>query len=309
MSYPVLELANVSLINRKLRLISSVAALKNGEALVHYTMPYGGTCSALINGKHIDTVISNEYMHRVVKVNQQGEALHNVEHRVYAAHTERTGRGLLVLGNMLYVIQTTPLSVEKIKLPEFQKSYKGQQTVVKPVDKYRVPGAVNFGSLFHDPSMIPDKDLLLLADQITGEIFTYRLSTRHKEVHVTGLKNPTSVSYILTKEETFYLVCDSQRVRVYNSTWRLVRYIGKPGSADGALSKPTSAIMLPEGSIIIADQGNNRVSEFTVMGKFLCHLLTEDDEVINPTGLSFSYPHLWVLHHDNRLHRYKLYVS
>ena len=74
-------------------------------------------------------------------------------------------------------------------------------------------------------------------------------------------------------------------------------------------SMPGSAIVLPDGNVIIADSIQSRVSEYIVNGTLKQHLLTKDDKIYNPVYLTFSYPHLWVLgysRHKNILNRYRL---
>ena len=280
---PILELDNVSKIMRQLHNISAVTALPNSEAIICFTEKIRG--------------LYQRYSHRIVKINQYGEVSHNIEH----TDTWKTCRGLQILGDMLYVIQRRSF-VQRIALSQLEKDLKENQHLIPDTGD-----VVNFASLFHDPSKIPDKDLLLLVDNTKNEVFTYRLSTKHKEVHVRDLKKPRSVSYIFDGDNTFYLVCGGNEVRVYNSTWGLVRNIGKTGSWNEKLAMPTSAIILPDGNIIIADFWKKKVSVFTVDGRFLHPLLIT--HIFQPLHLTFSHPHLWVLGHKNQLRRYRLYKS
>ena len=280
---PTLELDNVSKIIRPWHSISAVTALPNSEAIICFTEKIRG--------------VYQRYSHRVVKINRYGKLLHNIEN----TDTGKTCRGLQILGNMLYVIQKGSF-VQRITLSQLEKDLKENPHLIPDTGD-----VVNFASLFHDPFKIPDKDLLLLADYKKHEVFTYRLSTKHKEVHVRGLKNLRSVSYIFDRDNTFYLVCGNHEVRVYNSTWRLVRNIGKTGSRKEKLTMPSSAIILPDGNIIIADYWEDKVSVFTVDGRFLHPLLVTHN--FRPLHLTFSHPHLWVLGHKNQLRRYRLYKS
>ena len=262
-----------------------MTALPNSEAIICFT-------------EKIKSVYQH-YSHRVVKMNRYGEVSHNIEH----TDTRKTCRGLQILGGMLYVIQRGS-SVQRITLSQLEKNLKENKILHLIPDTKDV---VNFASLFHNPFKIPDKDLLLLADYTKYEVFTYRLSTKHKEVHVRGVRIPRSVSYIFDGDNTFYLVCGGNEVRVYNSTWGLVRKIGKTGSWKEKLIMPTSAIILPDGNIIIADFWEKKVSVFTVDGRFLHPLLVAHN--FGPLHLTFSHPHLWVLGHKNQLRRYRLYKS
>ena len=302
MPNPILELDNVSIINPNMHLPTAVAALPDGEAIVYFTETIVG--------------VLNHYIHRVVKINRHGEVLHNTEHTVSDSDTRETCRGLLVSGEMLYIVKKTNSSVERIRLSEFEKGFKEQ------IDEFHIPDAedvVNFASLYYNPSKIPDKDLLLLADRGKYEIFTYKLSSKEKKVRIkdkylkTRHNRIMSVSYIIDNNKIFYLVCGGYKVMIYNSEWKLVKTFADFN--DSALnyrpsSMPASAIVLPDGNVIIADSIRSRVSEYIINGTLKQHLLTTDDKIYKPVYLTFSYPHLWVLGystHKNILNRYRLY--
>ena len=278
---PIQELENISKINPKMQNITAVASFPNAEAMVCFAETIGG--------------VYQHFIYRIMKLNRHGQVLYNIEH----TDTEKNCKGLLILGNILYVIHET--SVETLNLSRFEKGL-GQIDAISSVKNM-----MNSASLFHDPSQIADKDLLLLADWEKHQVFTYRLSTKHKEVHVRGLKNPRSVSYIFDSDNTFYLVCGGNEVRVYNSTWGLVRNIGNTGSRKEKLAMPTSAIILPDGNVIISDYWEHRLSEFSIEGRFLDVLVTRHH--FWPVCLTFSYPDLWVLCKQNKLYMYKLYKN
>ena len=264
-----------------------MAALPNGEAVLHFTNrgPF------------------HHYTHRVVKITKDGQILHKLEHKIYDPDSKDACRGLLVLGEMLYVIKKTNSSVEGIRLSEFENGLNRQ------VDVYHIPDAqkvVNFASLFHDPFQIPDKDLLLLADREKGEIFTYRLSSGDKQVHVRDLVDPTSVSYILENNTIFYLVCDGMKgLTVYNSKWGLVKNIAKHWQRTLEEVRFSSAIALPDQNVLSADYKNNWVTEHTSWGMFVGYRIEKDN--FQPMYLTFSHPYLWVLEYGNKLNRYQLY--
>ena len=89
-----------------------------------------------------------------------------------------------------------------------------------------------------------------------------------------------------------------------------MRTFGGRGSKDGELERPLSVIMSPEGTVIVGDSGNRRVSEFTMEGEFLCHLLVKSDGISSIQAMSFSHPHLWIVQlHDTKLSRYRLYEN
>ena len=182
---------------------------------------------------------------------------------------------------------------------------------------------INYGSLSYHPSVITHPDLLLLADWIKGEIFSYNVTSKNKQVHLTGLGVPFSVSFMTYNSHLYYVVCDwgHHQVNVYNSTWGLYKTLGGYGSGDGQLKEPQSAIGLPDGSVIIADSGNYRVSLFNIQGRFIRHILTRSDGLSYPSAMSISLPYLYLTDqqesYSNRtytsfpkykyLYRYKIY--
>ena len=172
---------------------------------------------------------------------------------------------------------------------------------------------VHLGSLSYHPSVITHPDLLLLADYRKGEIFSYNVTSKNKQVHLTGLNSPTSVSFMTYNCHLYYVVCDYSlhKVLVYSSTWSLYKTLGGHGSGDGQLYWPRSAIGLPDGSIIISDSHNGRVSLFNIKGRFVRHILTRSDGLSYPRAMSISLPYLWLIDYRGsdiyRLYRYKLY--
>ena len=258
-------------------IIPVVIALPKAEAIVCF----------------IQTIKGVYRRQRIAKINRNGEVSNNIE------HNEKVCTGLIMLENMLYVIHES--YVQTLNFSQF-KTGLGQRDQISSV-KYMT----NTACLFHDPSQIRNKDLLLLADWEKHEIFTYRLSTKQKEVHVRGLKHPRSVSYIFDNNNTFYLVCSDNEVGIYNSTWGLVRNIGKTGSRKEKLAMPSSAMMLPDGNLVIADYFKRQVSEYSVDGRFIDILWIGYD--FWPLYLTFSHPHLWVLSKQDKLYRYKLYKN
>ena len=105
-------------------------------------------------------------------------------------------------------------------------------------------------------------------------VFSYNLTSGVKQVHVSGLKYATSVSYSISDGSIYYVVCQqgNNMVTVYNSSWGLVSSMGKTGSEDGDLSQPSSAIVSSNNTILVADNFNSRISEFTMDGKFVNNL-------------------------------------
>ena len=267
---------NMTAVNPQMTMIWRVAALPDGGAFVY------------------NYVRSND-TDQVLRVNVTGQVIQYVYQLRCNCIT-----GLLVLKNYLYVIshngELVQVNINNIKTVQ--------------VYQYEVPNIkymTNAGSLSYHPSVITHPDLLLLADRDKYEIFSYNVTSKNKQVHLTDLRDPNSVSFMTYNSHVYYVVCEEYRhqVNVYNSTWSLFQTIGgTEGSGDGQFKKPHSAIGLPDGSIVIIDTGNDRVCLFTIQGKFVRHLLTRSDGLMWP--MSVSLPYLWLVN-KNRLYRYKLY--
>ena len=205
-------------------------------------------------GAFVSNNVSSNRTHQEWRVNVTGQVIQHVYQCVRCQLW-----GLLVLKNNLYVIYLNGTLLEV------------DINNTNTVQVYQVPDVgwmVNYGSLSYHPSVITHPDLLLLADMAKGEIFSYNVTSKNKQVHVTGLSDPHSVSFMTYNSHLYYVVCERyyHQVLVYNSTWSLYKTLGGYGSGDGHLDWPYSAIGLPDGSVIISDSNNHRVSLFTIQG-------------------------------------------
>ena len=269
-------------VNPQMTGIWLVAALPDGGAFV------------------INRVWSNR-THHVWRVNVTGQ-IKQLVHQCVGCDLQ----GLLVLNNNLYVIYSNGTLI--------QIDINNTNTV----QVYQVPGVsymAHYGSLSYHPSVITHPDLLLLADYLNGEIFSYNVTSKNKQVHRTGLSTPVSVSTMIYNSRIYYVVCEHNRnlVHIYTSTWGLFRTVGHYGSGDEQLDNPYTAIGLPDGSIIISDSPNRYVSIFTIHGRFVRHILTLSDGLYYPQAMSISLPYLWLIDYmgypsySYRSYRYKLY--
>ena len=267
----------MTVVNPQMTWIQFVAALPDGGAFVINYVRSNGT-------------------DQVLRVNVTGQVIQHVYQCVWCVYIT----GLLVLNNNLYVIYWNGTLLE-ININN-----------TNTVQVYQVPDVrlmFHTGSLSYHPSVITHPDLLLLADyRYKGEIFSYNVTSKNKQVHLTGLITPTSVSFMTYNSHLYYVVCvwGHHQVRVYNSSWGLYQTLGGLGSGDGQLDWPYSAIGLPDGSIIISDSDNQRVSLFNIKGRFIRNILTQSDGLSEPDAMSISLPYLWVVD-INTLYRYKLY--
>ena len=286
---PVLDL-NMTDVNPQMTEIWWVAALPDGGAFVN-------------------NYVRSNYTGQVWRVNVTGQVIQHVYQCVKCFYNESGSlyisiTGLLVLNNNLYVIHYNGT------LLEFDINN------TNTVQVYQVPDVrfmFHSGSLSYHPSVITHPDLLLLADIDKVEIFSYNVTSENKQVHLTGLGGPSSVSFMTYNSHLYYVVCDygNHQVHVYNSTRSLYQTLGGRGSGDGQLDSPISAIGLPDGSVIISDRDNHRVSLFNIRGMFVRHLLTRSDGLSRPYAMSISLPYLWLTDDRRsgiyRLYRYKLY--
>ena len=261
-------------------------------------LPGGGA----VIGHHIG---NNRWTEQILKINSQGK----VTQTIYTGKTSQTMSackscskyiwGRLVLGDFIYL---THLNGTVIKT----RVSNGQVVTTSTIPE--VIAVFYTGSLSNKLDKIPDKQTLLLCDR--NQVFTFKPSTGEKQVRITGLRYPQSVSYFFYNHTVFYIVCElgRHRINVYNQTWHLIRTIGTYGSNDGELNHPESAIVSDEDTIFISDWFNHRVSEFNFNGTFLRHLLVRSDGIYRPFSMSYYYPHLWLVHGDPHMpYRYNLY--
>ena len=246
----------------------------------------------------VDNFIRNNKTRQVLRLDSQGK----IKKTIYSCVGCNYIQGLLVLGEHLYIVHYNGTVIET-------RVSDGHILSITAVPD--VIWVTHSGSLYSEPAKIPDKQTLLLCDHNKDEVFTFKPSTGEKNVRVTSLRYPRSVSYLFYNNTVYYMVCEQwgHRINVYNNTWDLIRTTGRRGSNDGELNYPISAIVSDEDTIIISDFGNHRVSEFSFNGTFLHHLLVSSDGINGPYSLSYYYPHLWLVdgYPQGKLYRYNLY--
>ena len=240
--------------------------------------------------------VVNNYNSQVLRLDSQGK----VTHVIYSCVGCPSITGLLILGDLLYIVHLNGSVLET------------GVSDGRSLNVYTIPDVsyvTHTGSWYSKPDRIPDKQTLLLCDFFRGEVFTFNPSTGQKQVRITGLRYPTSVSYYFYNNNVYYIVCEagSQRnnvgVHIYDNRWHRIRTIRRGGSDDEQertfLSQ--SAIVSDENTIITSDRWNHRISEFSFNGTFLRHLLVSSDGIKEPQWVVHgSYPHY-------RLYRYNLY--
>ena len=246
--------------------------------------------------------ISNNGTDEVLRLDSQGKVT-QVIYSCVGCPSYITG--LLILGDLLYIVHLNGTVLET------------GVSDGRSLNVYAIPDVsfvIHTGSLYSKPDRIPDKQTLLLCDFFKGEVFTFKPSTGQKQVRITGLRDPTSVSYYFYNHNVYYIVSEAGTsminvgVHIYNKRWHRIRTIRRGGSDDeqGGPSLPQSAIVSDEDTIITSDQFNHRVSEFSFNGTFLRDLLVRSDGINYPRSMSYYYPYLWLVH-KGELYRYNMY--
>lgn len=82
----------------------------------------------------------------------------------------------------------------------------------------------------------------------------------------------------------------SVNLQVFDSKGKFIRKFGSKGSGNGELLHPRGLFVYPDGSVMVADRDNNRVSLFSASGAFVRHLLTAADGIQQPYGLTSCAP-------------------
>lgn len=70
-------------------------------------------------------------------------------------------------------------------------------------------------------------------------------------------------------DNVFVSDTNAQLIRVYSQAGKQVQTIGEPGTGPGQLSRPMGLALGGDGTVYVADRGNNRVQQFTATGKFI----------------------------------------
>ena len=245
-----------------------------------------------------EAVISNNVRtaNYVLRLNKDGK----FDQKLYTCDPCVAIGALLLLGNDLFVIHTNGTVIQI-------SPQTGQVVNIYTINN--VSNAIHTGSLYSNPTDI-DSDLLLLADEDRGEVFSYRLSKNSKQVHVRGLRYPKSVTYLFNYNKMHFVVCDANAgmIRVYDKYWIHVRSFKTVPYTFGT---PYAVVASSENTLIIAEVLLGGISESTINGKFIKNLISnKSDGMKRPVALSFYYPFLWVASRQPFNHhlpyRYKL---
>ena len=144
---------------------------------------------------------------------------------------------------------------------------------------------------------ILNESCVLLLSYNEKRIIEFNPDNNQTKIAVSNLKDPVHVNIMRSEGEVLYLVtCDgTHSVDVYDEGWKLVRTFGGYGQADGQMWNPFGTTITKQG-ILVADCSNGRISLYSSEGKFIKHILTYNDGIGYPVGLSYARPFLWLSH-------------
>ena len=197
--------------------------------------------------------------------------------RYYPHNTKIWVKNLFVHETDIYMLQSNSITLIR----------HNHHTVFKPkIDNMCAMLVKNSSTMFISQNTKP------------GNVYKYDTKNDRTEMLVEGLKTPSCMSMIYTKTGYKYIIGEElgNCVKVYNNSWELLHSFGSPGSADGQFKgySPMGITLTNMGTILIADQGNSRISHYTMEGEFLSNVVTKADDIVLPIGLCYKYPYLWL---------------
>ena len=141
---------------------------------------------------------------------------------------------------------------------------------------------------------VNDKCMYILSSS-ECRIVEYNLNTNTTREVVKNLKSPSNLNVIQNDGCVKYCVScyGTHSVMVYDDTWNLLFTLGGPARGDGQLTNPWGVTCTTE-SILVADQSNQRISQFSFEGIFMKPILTRNDGIGYPVGITFNSPYLWI---------------
>ena len=243
-----------------------------------------GTVTALDDGTCLVYNKISDDKCQILRTDQEGQVIPPV----HVCKPDSVIRGILHSQGVVYILQKEGI-ITKCLLDDLSRS----------VDTYRL----DVGSLSNGDMV--DENTIILTDLSRREVFIYHIKNKHKDVKITGLSEPVSVSCRRGKHGLRFAVCECSagRISIYDEGFNKTKIIGSRGRRDGQLRYPMCVMFSPWGSILVADTYNNRISEFSKDGDFIKHLLTK---IYMPASISYNKPYLWVAEGLGQLKSFKL---
>ena len=233
-----------------------------------------GTYGIAFIGDDVLLTTDNKPYH-VIRLDMKGR----VVNWYYPQDTDKQVYNVFVHDNDIYMLQLNTITV----IPHYHE----------PNIVYNLDIDYMFGILVKDKSTI-----FISQCETPGNIYKYDTLHETTEGVVKGLKRPSYMSLMYTKEGCKYIISEVEGhcIKVYNSSWELLHSFGTEGNGDSQFGQysPVTTTMTDIGTILVADQSNHRISHFTIEGQFLSHVATEDDGIEHPVGLCYKHPYLWV---------------
>ena len=153
---------------------------------------------------------------------------------------------------------------------------------------------------------VNDKCMYILSNT-EHSVVEFNLNTNITREVVINLKSPVKLNVIQKEGCVKYCVScyGTHSVMVYDDTWNLLFTLGGPGSEDGQLRYPWGVTCTSEG-ILVADQNNQQISQFSFEGTFMKHILSKKDGIGYPKGIAFNSPYLWLTQRSNTVKCFKI---
>ena len=136
---------------------------------------------------------------------------------------------------------------------------------------------------------------MYLLSSTEGKVVEFDLINKTTREVVSNLINPKNLNVIQKEECVKYCVScyGTHSVMVYDKSWNLLFTFGGYESGGGQLNCPWGVTCTTEG-ILVADQSNQRISQFSFEGTFMKHILTKNDGIGKPLSITFNSPYLWI---------------
>ena len=144
--------------------------------------------------------------------------------------------------------------------------------------------------------ILVENDSLIASHEKMDCVVVYTgLKTKLRQQAKIKINKPLYLSEALMNGQKYIIITDFYgSIHVYTDKGIFISKIDQTGSDDGTLLKAKATAVTPSGHILVADHDNHRISEFTLDGTFVKHVLTSKDGITSPYGLAYHEPYLWV---------------
>ena len=118
---------------------------------------------------------------------------------------------------------------------------------------------------------IDGSDALYLADRLNQQVGVYGSGTKYSYMSGDLIHLGAPNSAAIGPDGNLYVSDDdANNIKIYDpATSALIRTIGTSGAGDGQLSEPSGIAFSTNGTLYIADSGNNRIEEFSSAGAYI----------------------------------------